>query len=483
LIFSFQGKACRKQGKAKMAFAGIMRRLRPDHLLGQITLLILGSIIAYQTVILLMLHVMDVEGRRHYVSEADFLTGVLLALDSVPVSERRGLIQKIGFATPYTSISIRGEKPAALETNEPVFASEIRRINSHLPGAEKAFATFPLVDANDTLALGLERGGYALVSVAQHQKPSRLLWRWLWEPEPLYPFYLTRWARAGFLFFISATAILIFLSNYIVAPLDELVKRTESFPTREGLKSAVIDRGPREIRDLSRSIRGMKERILAMIGERTHILAAVSHDLKTIITRLSLRTEFITDDDLRRKMQKDINLMDAMLRKNLEYLRTEDKRNDHAVIDLDSVIQTVADEFNDLGHKVVYSGERHLMMRGSLSEMLRVFTNLVENAVNHAKNVEITVDEISASHAQIDVSDDGPGIPDEIKSAVFEPFVRGQSGRTMSDSGGFGLGLSIVRSLVESHGGSVKMLDRKPTGLTVRIILPLANSKAEREAA
>ncbi|MEK4033698.1 HAMP domain-containing sensor histidine kinase [Methylocystis sp. IM3] len=469
--------------KPGMVLSDIARRLRPDHLLGQISLLILGSVIAYQLVIILMLHVMESEGRRHYVSEADFLTGVLIALDAAQPLERDALIHKIRYATPYTNIVIRADRPAPVPTDEPVFAAEISRINAHLTGASKAYATTPFHATHDTLALELEKGGYALVSVAQHRKPPRLLWRWLWEPEPSYPFLLTRWVRMGFLFFISAAAVMIFLSNYIIAPLAELAHRAESFPTREGLKGTLVDRGPREIRDLSRAIRGMKERILGMIAERTHILAAVSHDLKTIITRLSLRTEFIADPELRRKMQNDISLMDLMLRKNLEYLRTETTDADHSLIELGSVIQTVADEFNDLGHKVAYSGEGKFMMRGSLSEMLRVFTNLVENAVNHAENVEITVAEDPDGRLRVEVSDDGPGIPEEIKSKVFDPFVRGQAGRTMGDKGGFGLGLSIVRSLVESHGGAVALLDRAPRGLIVRVLLPAAETEAEREAA
>ncbi|WP_363349304.1 HAMP domain-containing sensor histidine kinase [Methylocystis echinoides] len=466
-----------------MALSDIIRRLRPDHLLGQISLLILGSILAYQLVIVVMLHVMESEGRRHYVSEADFLTGVLVALDSAPPEERETIIHKIHFAAPYTSIVVSDAKPVPFETTEPVFSAEIRRINAHLTGAAKAFATAPLNAAHDTLALELEKGGYALVSVAQHRKPPRLLWRWLWEPEPSYPFFFTRWARVGFLFFISATAVMLFLSNAIIAPLAELARRAESFPTREGLKAALTDRGPREIRDLSRAIRGMKERILAMMTERTHVLAAVSHDLKTIITRLNLRTEFIADPELRRKMQKDIHLMDLMLRKNLEYLRTENTRADHSLIDLGSVIQTVVDEFNDLGHNVAYASDGEFMMRGSLSEMARVFTNLVENAVNYAANVEIRAAEDSEGRLQIDVCDDGPGVPAEIKSTVFEPFVRGQAGRTMGDKGGFGLGLSIVRSLVESHGGSVALLDRAPKGLIVRVTLPKAEAEAEQDAA
>ncbi len=466
-----------------MALSDFIRRLRPDHLLGQITLLILGSIVVYQLVIVLLLHVMESEGRRHYVSEADFLTGVLLALDSAPVSERGALVQKIHFAAPYTSIAICSDKPAALETKEPIFESEIRRINAHLISGAKAFETTPLHNVQDTLALPLEKGGYAVVSVAQHRKPSRLLWRWFSEPEEQYPIFMSRWGRLGFLFFISASVILIWLSNYIIAPLDELARRAESFPTKADFSWPLIDRGPREIRDLTRSIKAMKSRILAMMAERTQILAAVSHDLKTIITRLSLRTEFIEDDRLRWKMQKDIRLMDAMLRKNLEYLRTENPRVDHSAIALDSVIHTVVDEFNDLGCDVVYDCDDKHTIRGSLSDMQRVFTNLVENATHHAKHVEVKVSEVGGNMVQVDVADDGPGIPDELKAKVFEPFVRCDTARTLGEHGGFGLGLAIVRSLVEGHGGAVQMLDRAPHGLIVRVTLPLVASVSERELA
>jgi signal transduction histidine kinase len=176
-------------------------------------------------------------------------------------------------------------------------------------------------------------------------------------------------------------------------------------------------------------------------------------------------------------MLRDINLMDAMLHKNLQYLRSESDTSDYSVVDLDSVLQTVVDQFTETGKRVRYRGGGRQMIFGSLTDMQRVFSNLVENGVNHANKVDITIAETPSQQLQIDVSDDGPGIPDAQKETVFEPFVRGEISRTIGNHSGFGLGLSIVRSLVERHGGTVTLLDRAPHGLIVRVILPRADDR------
>jgi signal transduction histidine kinase len=123
------------------------------------------------------------------------------------------------------------------------------------------------------------------------------------------------------------------------------------------------------------------------------------------------------------------------------------------------------------------------MIFGSLSDVQRIFTNLVENATHHAKTVDIFMAERPDGLLQVDVVDDGPGISAEGKKTAFEPFVRGQPGRTLDEHSGFGLGLSIVRSLVEHRGGSVSLLDRAPHGLIVQVLLPRATEGGEQRAA
>jgi signal transduction histidine kinase len=285
---------------------------------------------------------------------------------------------------------------------------------------------------------------------------------------------ITRWERSALFFFICVAMLTVWASSAVVAPLVRLARQAEQFPNDAAKQGAFAEEGPQEVRDLSRALNRMQTRIEAMIAARAHVLAAISHDLRTIITRLKLRAEFVLDDPLRLKMLHDIDLMDSMLYKNLQNLRAEKGAADHALIDLDSVLQTVTDQFVDLGHDVIYRGGHHQMILGSITEMQRVFYNLVENALSYSKKVEITVSDACPDAIQIDVADDGPGIPDESKEAVFEPFVRGDLARNMSEHSGFGLGLSIVRSLVEAQEGTVQLLDREPRGLIARVILPRA---------
>ena len=288
-----------------------------------------------------------------------------------------------------------------------------------------------------------------------------------------------RWLRAALFFLLCASILTIWVSNAVVAPLVKLARQAERLPNETGKQELIVEEGPQEVRDLSRALNRMQARIQAMIATRTHVLAAISHDLRTILTRLKLRAEFIGDEGQRGKMLHDINLMDAMLYKNLQNLRAERRVSERRLIDLDSVLQTVADQFSDLGHEVVYHGGDHQMILGSITEMQRVFSNLVENALTYARNVEISVGNAGRDATKVEVADDGPGIPNESKASVLEPFVRGQPARNMNEHSGFGLGLSIVRSLVESHGGTVQLLDREPHGLIARVVFPRADASSD----
>jgi signal transduction histidine kinase len=457
-----------------MNLQSMVARLGPDRLAGQITLLILGAIVTFQTIVLVAFHLLDVEGRRHIVDQTDFVASIILAVDAAPVDARRHLLDEFAHAVPFANIHIRQERPASVDLDDRELSREIRAVKSDLwADAEVFAASAPEGGAPGVLAAALRKGGYALISIYQHRKPPRSVWRWFWEPEPGTPFFLTPWALSAILFFLCTTVLVVWASDGIVAPLVRLARHAEQFPDRGESDDLFAERGPMEVRELTRAVNRMQERIRSMIAARSRVLAAVSHDLKTIITRLNLRTELVSEPDLRARMMRDISLMDAMLRKNLEHLRAESDRADYSLVDIDSVLQTVADQFADLGYKVNYRGGAHYMILGSLTEMQRVFTNLVENAIHHAGAVEIDVRPIGEEGLQIDVMDDGPGIPDSEKAAIFEPFVRGEPGRTISNHTGFGLGLSIVRALVEHHGGGVELLDREPHGLIVRVVLPL----------
>lgn len=440
---------------------GFWRRLRPDHLTGQITLLVLAAIILYHLA-LTTLHYVGAETRRPHAEPDELLAGALLAIDAAEVADRAEVLAALVKVAPWAKFTLLDRPPDMTESAGG--EADITALSAWLWDGARVFVMRSNADKGARqIGAALRKGGY-IVALAPHAlrigagapPPMRII------------------ERSALFFFLCASILTIWLSGAVVAPLVRLAREAERFPDECATRRPIAEAGPQEVRDLTRALNRMQHRIEAMIETRSRALAAISHDLRTIITRMSLRCEFIADEELRAKMRHDAELMDSMLGKNLQHLREARQAPHVCPIDLDSVLQTVCDQFADLGHDVTYRGGRGHVILGSLTEMQRVFNNLVENAVTHAKQVVITIDQPSAQLVRVDVADDGPGIPGDGKTRVLEPFVRGEPARTMNDHCGFGLGLSIVRSLVQEAGGGFQLLDREPRGLIARVTLPRA---------
>ena len=171
-------------------------------------------------------------------------------------------------------------------------------------------------------------------------------------------------------------------------------------------------------------------------------------------------------------MLRDLEQMRSMLEAVLSFLRNDRKLESMTLVDIASTLQLVTDQFADMGHKVSYEGPEHAMATVRPDDLHRSVTNLVENAVKFG--AEATVRLIASPEIMtIEVEDDGPGISDARKEVMLEPFVRGDDARNMDEASGFGLGLSIARSIVLAHGGELSLNDREPHGLIVRIRLPV----------
>ncbi len=460
------------------------RRFRPDHLVGQLTILVLVAIVLFHVTLTVMFRLLNAEPKLPFIGPAELTASYLLVIDLVPVSERQDLLSDLAHVTPWATFTIQDERPDSAGPNEQL--PELDILRAHLwPQADVYMASTPSKSNSKAIAIALRKGAYALVSVSQSQQPGLLAM----PPPPNgfppgeAPFNgLPKGPTPGsfifigsaLFFFLCAAILTIWTSNTVVSPLVKLAGRAERLPSESNEQDLIIEEGPQEVRELTRALNRMQIRIYTMIAARAQVLAAISHDLRTIITRMRLRAEFIDDEILRTKMLQDVELMDSMLYKNLQHLRQARKTPEQSLIDLDSVLQTVSDQFVDLGHDVTYRGGAHQMIRGSITDLQRVFNNLIENAVTYAEKVVVAVEEPSAGVVQIDVMDEGPGISTQDKARVIEPFVRGQPARNMNEHGGFGLGLSIVKTLVEEVGGTLQLLDREPHGLIARVILPRA---------
>lgn len=236
----------------------------------------------------------------------------------------------------------------------------------------------------------------------------------------------------------------------------------------------VPEEGPREVRELASAFNEMQARIKRLIDDRTHALAAVSHDLKTPLTRLRLRSEGLKNKALATSIRGDLAEMEEMLDQTLAYLGGD--RTDEAMrpLDLAALVQTLADEASDAGAEVSVKGVGRLTINGRPLALRRALGNLLSNAIKYGDRARVAVED-GVGGPTIVIEDDGPGIPEGEMERAFEPFQRLEQSRN-KEMGGFGLGLTIARTIVTGHGGTLTLMNRVEGGLTATITLPARES-------
>jgi signal transduction histidine kinase len=275
----------------------------------------------------------------------------------------------------------------------------------------------------------------------------------------------------------TLTLLSLWAAKRLAAPLTRFAEAANQF-TVDGLHKQLPEEGPLEIELAARALNDMRARIKSLVDDRTHMLAAVGHDLRTPITRLLLRAEDIADSSLRRRFIADLHNLSGMIESALSFLREQTVRSEVVKTDLSSLLQSVCDNFADVGASVDFVGPLRCLVDCDPDQIARAMTNLIENAVKfgHAAIVRL---KIATGHIiEIEVEDNGPGIPDAEKERVFEPFYRADSARRSNERGGFGLGLSIARAIARAHGGSLTLADATPSGLIAQFSFPATSVAA-----
>lgn len=233
---------------------------------------------------------------------------------------------------------------------------------------------------------------------------------------------------------------------------------------------ALTEKGPSEVQRAARAFNEMQRRLQSFVRDRTHMLAAISHDLRTPITRLRLRAEYMGDPEQQSKMLADLEEMEAMISAALNFARDAVTDEPRVRLDLASLVQSACDDAVDAGGDVTCEAPDHYACEGRPLALKRMMDNLIANAVKYAHGARVVVAQGDGG-AVIRVLDDGPGIPTEMMDKVFDPFVRVEGSRSR-ETGGVGLGLSAVRSIARAHGGEVALINRPEGGLEVRVSLP-----------
>ena len=272
--------------------------------------------------------------------------------------------------------------------------------------------------------------------------------------------------------------LVVFLSTYaihrVTKPLAALAVAAEAFGRSAQGGDILPATGPLEVARVASAFNDMRNRVRRLVDERTRMLAAISHDLRTPLTRLRLRTERVAGTETREAMLDDIDTIEAMVTATLSYLRDGQLSEAPELMDLPSFLQTVCGEYSDTGHDVTYHGPARLDFVCRPVGLKRAVSNIVDNGLRFGTQVMISLLEPSPGQARIEIADDGPGILIELHEKVFEPYFKVDRARS-ADSKSFGLGLAIAREIIVRDGGDITLSNNAPSGLVVSLRLKPAD--------
>ncbi|MFZ6748867.1 ATP-binding protein [Undibacterium sp. Ren11W] len=277
------------------------------------------------------------------------------------------------------------------------------------------------------------------------------------------------------LLFLAIIAVLAYLvSRMTMRPLNQLAQAATDLG-HDINRPALPEQGTTEIVQATKAFNAMQARIRQHIQQRTQMLAAITHDLQTPLTRLRLRLEKVNDQELRDKLIGDLSAMQMMVKEGLDLARSMDSHEPLKALDLDSLLDSVCIDASDAGQDVTLSGESGVTVMARPQSLRRCLNNLIDNAVKYGHYARLSMETVEVAgnkHIHILIRDGGSGIPVDQQSKVFEPFYRMESSRSRH-TGGTGLGLTIAQNIAQQHGGSLQLSNLPEGGLQVELSLPI----------
>lgn len=384
------------------------------------------------------------------------------------VTWQRGAREYLLRALPSGPLANRAERPAGVRdgfVTNPRFSETDLRVSSTPTWEPVAAESWPggraarllALDGWNGLGLAVQiRDGFWLQTV--YAKPDLI------TQSPSH--YSTSFAITALLLLLVA----VLAARRVGRPLQRLTDSAERLGRGEEIE-LLPESGAEDIRRTTAAFNRMQSRIRRFVEDRTQMMAAVSHDLRTPITSLRLRAEFIEDTEMREKIVATLDEMQAMTEGALAFAREEATVEPTRTMDLDALIESLCDDLAEMGLAVKFADGERVPWRGRVDGLRRALRNVIENAVRYGDRAQVRL-EVSTEWLEIVVEDDGPGIPAADLERVFAPFVRLESSRNRA-TGGVGLGLSIARSIARSHGGDVVLANRADAkGLRATIRLP-----------
>jgi len=473
-------------------------RVLPKSLFGRLVLVLLGGLLLAQlaTVYINIAERDQLLYRAGGMRLAQQISDIVKLLDSLPAEERRSVAAV--FNAPPLSVSLE----------RPVIAQS----------AASSETDFQL--SMFTTILRYAIGEDAKINVTRHQGAPEGFWRQgrypgtgeampgrprhMWGPgmrgfSPGGAFFTVQIALrdgtwATFDTYVSpqaaamplrvALTLLVLLGTVIVlslvavrwmtGPLSSLASAAEKLG-EDINRPPLPETGPIEVQRAAKAFNIMQQRLSRFISDRTRVLTAMSHDLKTPITRLRLRTEMIEDETVRTKFVRDLDEMESMVTQTLEFMRDTSAGEPLQRVDIMALLESLQSDCQDTGRPVQIQGSIVHPYSGRPLALRRCLTNLVENAIRYGDRATIKVED-GARGITVRVLDAGPGIPESELDQAFEPFFRGEASRSR-ETGGTGLGLGIARNIARAHGGELVLRNRACGGLEAILTLPRATAR------
>ncbi len=447
------------------------RHLLPDTLVGRTVLVLLVGLLLSQLagIVLFTINRLELASALGSRQTAERIAGVVQLVEETPEADRGRVIHALD--RPGLRVGwgrrplLRGGEGAPEDL--PVAIELLRRLPGREVHAEfRLPRSMPMMDPDEegpAPGPGLRNNRPPLTLVSVRLEDGSWL-NFVIPAQPPAPLW-----RPGFFAplgggLLVVTVLSVWAVRRASRPLASLAAAAERLGRDVGAPPMPVT-GPREVRAAAVAFNRMQTRLKRFIDDRTQMVAAISHDLRTPITRLKLRAEFVDDEEQRLKMLADLDEMEAMIASTLAFARDDAAREPHLLIDLAELLKGLCDDF-----EVPYQGPEHVEVIAGAIWLKRAFANLLDNAKKYGGGARLSLT-VEAEQVSVVVDDDGPGLATLELDRVFAPFYRVESSRNRA-TGGTGLGLTVARSAVRAHGGDIALGNRQGGGLRVAVTLP-----------
>lgn len=454
-----------------------MMRFWPATLRGRLVLTLLAGLALAQALAatILLRDRAEALSEARGVSAVQRIAGVIQVLDRLDPEARRDMVQV--FDGEQLSVELGGPLPDGdtessyrehfvaravqrqIDHPQPVKVTLSRPSGQPLPAAyhergglrQQAARGSVMIEAATQLADG------SSIRISHQLGPERTGW-----PRRL---LLTLVVLVG-----AVIALVLVGVRWLTRPLGLLAAAADDLG-RDIHRAPLAETGPVEVRRAAVAFNAMQARLLAYLRERERTVAAISHDLRTPLTRLRLRVTLIDDAELRDKMDRDLEEMEKLTTVALDYLRGAGAEEPVTTVDVMALLDSLQSDQEEAGHVVSVKGQVRSSLAARPLALKRLVQNLVDNAVKYGDRAEISVSE-AGGELRIVIADPGPGIPEDQLTDVLEPFYRLEQSRSRT-TGGSGLGLAVARDIAHLHGGKLVLRNRRPSGLEAIVTLPL----------